>query len=194
MLTNLINNITIGINSTILTIIIPILFISLLFVQSKFYKKDEWNEDYLSKTQTKIIKGFCAVGIVLHHLAQKTAAPWLESKYIIHGLDFFVNIGYLFVGAFLFISCPNCKHVYNDMISEAMPKVPGKCDDCGSLLVKRSDDNSETFGKRYDVYYENTAPLIDYYEKKGIFYKIDSGLGKDSVFKMIQDILGDFND
>lgn len=92
------------------------------------------------------------------------------------------------------ISCPNCKHVYNDMISEAMPKVPGKCDDCGSLLVKRSDDNSETFGKRYDVYYENTAPLIDYYEKKGIFYKIDSGLGKDSVFKMIQDILGDFND
>ena len=104
MLTNLINNITIGINSTILTIIIPILFISLLFAQSKFYKKDEWNEDYLSKTQTKIIKGFCAVGIVLHHLAQKTAAPWLESKYIIHGLDFFVNIGYLFVGAFLFIS------------------------------------------------------------------------------------------
>lgn len=104
MLTNLINNITIGINSTILTIIIPILFISLLFSQSKFYKKDEWNEDYLSKTQTKIIKGFCAVGIVLHHLAQKTAAPWLESKYIIHGLDFFVNIGYLFVGAFLFIS------------------------------------------------------------------------------------------
>ena len=92
------------------------------------------------------------------------------------------------------ISCPNCKRVYNDMIEESMPKVSGKCDDCGELLVKRSDDNSETFGKRYDVYYENTAPLINYYEEKGILYKVDSGMSKDIVFDNIEKILGEIND
>ena len=92
------------------------------------------------------------------------------------------------------ISCPNCKRVYNDMIEESMPKVSGKCDDCGELLVRRSDDNSETFGKRYDEYLKNTAPLIDYYKEKGILYTIDSGMGKDSVFKVIEGIIGDLND
>lgn len=92
------------------------------------------------------------------------------------------------------ISCPNCKRVYNDMIEESMPKVSGKCDDCGELLVRRSDDNSETFGKRYDVYYENTAPLINYYEEKGILYKVDSGMSKDVVFSNIESILDSLSD
>ena len=92
------------------------------------------------------------------------------------------------------VSCPNCHRVYNDMIEEVMPKVSGKCDDCGSLLVKRSDDNSETFGKRYDEYLKSTAPLIDYYLGKGILNKIDSGLGKDEVFEVIKNIVGDLND
>lgn len=92
------------------------------------------------------------------------------------------------------VSCPNCHRIYNDMIDEAMPMISGKCDDCGGILVKRSDDNEETFNKRYDVYYKNTAPLIDYYLEKGILYKVDSGMGKDSVFKAIDDIVGDLND
>lgn len=92
------------------------------------------------------------------------------------------------------VSCPNCHRVFNDMIEAAMPKVSGKCDDCGSDLVKRSDDNSETFGKRYDVYMDNTAPLINYYSEKGILYKVDSGMGKDEIFKVIENILGGIND
>lgn len=92
------------------------------------------------------------------------------------------------------VSCPNCHRVFNDMISESMPKVSGKCDDCGASLVKRSDDNIETFGKRYDEYLKNTAPLIDYYEEKGILYRLDSGMSKDVVFGNIESILGDLND
>ncbi len=87
------------------------------------------------------------------------------------------------------VSCPNCHKVYNNLISESMPKVSGKCDDCGSLLVKRSDDNVETFSRRYDVYNKNTLPLIDYYKGKGILYTVDSGMGKDYVFKAIEDII-----
>lgn len=87
------------------------------------------------------------------------------------------------------LSCPNCKKVYNDMIMESMPKISGKCDDCNVSLIRRSDDNSVTFGKRYDEYLKNTAPLIDFYEKKGIFHKVDSGMGKDIVFESIKDII-----
>lgn len=92
------------------------------------------------------------------------------------------------------VSCPNCHRVFNDMIDEAMPKVSGKCDDCGSELIRRTDDNSETFGKRYDVYINNTAPLIDYYSEEGILYKVDSRMGKDEIFGVIENILGGIND
>jgi len=92
------------------------------------------------------------------------------------------------------VLCPNCKQVYNELIDESKPKVLGMCDECHTELVKRNDDNIDTFNERYDVYYENTAPLINYYKEKGILYKIDSGIGKDNVFKVIQDIIGDLND
>lgn len=92
------------------------------------------------------------------------------------------------------VFCPNCKRVYNELLDDAMPKSLGKCDDCGGLLEKRSDDNEESFSKRYDEYLENTTPLIDYYAEKGILYRIDSDLGKDKVFKVIEDIVGVLND
>ena len=87
------------------------------------------------------------------------------------------------------VTCPNCNKVYNDMIEESMPKIKGICDVCGENLVKRSDDNIDTFDKRYNAYYENTNPLIKFYEEKGILYKVNSGMGKDSVFKVIEDIV-----
>ena len=58
----------------------------------------------MSLSQTKELQGFTAVCIVFHHLGQKTCAPWLNPKYIVHGLDFFVPIGYLLVAVFLFCS------------------------------------------------------------------------------------------
>lgn len=55
-------------------------------------------------TQTKALQGFSAICILLHHVGQKTCAHWLNPKYIVHGLDVFVPIGYYFVGIFLFCS------------------------------------------------------------------------------------------
>lgn len=92
------------------------------------------------------------------------------------------------------VTCPKCKRVYNELLEDVKPKVLGICDKCGVELIKRSDDNFSTFSKRYDVYYENTAPLIDYYGEKGILHKIDCGIGKDSVFEVIQKIIGEIND
>jgi adenylate kinase len=62
-------------------------------------------------------------------------------------------------------SCPSCGAVYNTFFSP--PKAEGKCDRCGATLVHRSDDAPETIRRRLDVYREQTAPLVAYYEKSG---------------------------
>ncbi len=75
-----------------------------LFWGAKVYRRGEWNEEFLSLSQTKALQGFCAVAIMLHHISQKTCASWLNEKVIVPGLDVFVSIGYWFVGIFLFCS------------------------------------------------------------------------------------------
>ncbi len=80
------------------------LLILLILWGCKWFHKGSWNEEVLSLKQTKALQGFCAVCIMLHHISQKTCAPWLPSEVITHGLDLFVPIGYLLVGIFLFCS------------------------------------------------------------------------------------------
>ena len=53
--------------------------------------------------------------------------------------------------------CPQCNAVYN------IESNPPACDDCGTALVQRPDDEEATVRKRLDVYEEQTAPLIEYY-------------------------------
>ena len=77
---------------------------ALLFWGARACRRGEWNEEYTSLRQTKALQGFTALGIAFHHMAQKTCAPWHEHRFIVHGLDFFVPIGYLFVAVFLFCS------------------------------------------------------------------------------------------
>lgn len=60
-----------------------------------------------------------------------------------------------------------------------------KCARCGGELYQRKDDNEEAVGTRLSVYTSQTAPLIDYYTKKGVIINID-GVGKiDEVFERI---------
>ena len=86
------------------------------------------------------------------------------------------------------LSCQNCGSVYNENIEEAKPKVEGICDRCGEKLVKRLDDNSKTYGARYDTYLEKTKPLIDYYKNKNMLYQV-KGISKEETFKKIVSIL-----
>lgn len=87
------------------------------------------------------------------------------------------------------ISCPTCGAVYNECIAESQPKVSGICDKCATHLVKRDDDNEETFEKRFNTYYEKTEPLIEYYEKTGNLYRVNSGVSKDYAFSEIEKII-----
>lgn len=72
------------------------------------------------------------------------------------------------------LNCPECGAIYNEAFDNMKPTIEGICDKCSAKLTKRSDDNEKTFLQRFDTYLEKTEPLINYYEEKGLLYRIDS--------------------
>jgi adenylate kinase len=67
--------------------------------------------------------------------------------------------------------CRRCQAPYH--ITDSPPKVWGKCDKCGGELYQRPDDTKESVKKRLEVYFAETAPLIDYYAQGGKLLEID---------------------
>lgn len=86
------------------------------------------------------------------------------------------------------LSC-KCGAVYNDQIEENKPKKEFTCDICGSLLNKRSDDNEETFEKRYDEYVKETYPLIEFFENIGMLHKVNGVESKENILNEISKII-----
>ncbi len=84
-------------------------------------------------------------------------------------------------------ACLKCGATYH--IEHMPPKKEGICDACGSELVIRDDDKPETVKNRLAVYHEQTAPLIDYYSKKGILKEVDGTKDVSEVFEAIKSIL-----
>lgn len=68
-------------------------------------------------------------------------------------------------------TCRNCGAMYHQLFSP--PRQPGVCDKCGGELYQRADDTPETQRHRIQVYFEQTAPLIDYYREKGLLVEVD---------------------
>ena len=67
--------------------------------------------------------------------------------------------------------CRNCQMPYH--ATDSPPQVWSKCDRCGGELYQRPDDTAQTVKKRLEVYFAETAPLIDYYAKLGKLVEID---------------------
>ena len=53
------------------------------------------------------------------------------------------------------------------------PKVEGICDEDGSQLVQRDDDNPDVVRNRLRVFHEQTFPLVEFYENRGLLRRID---------------------
>jgi len=85
-------------------------------------------------------------------------------------------------------SCSNkaCNAIYNTKAKK--PKREGICDLCGSPLYQRADDIEETVCKRLDAYHRQTAPLIEFYRKKGKLAVVP-GIGITETFNEIRNVL-----
>lgn len=70
-------------------------------------------------------------------------------------------------------ACGDCGEGYHDSFKQ--PAQEGKCDKCGSSnFTRRKDDNAETVANRLVSYREMTAPLLPYYEAKGVLRQVDA--------------------
>ncbi len=66
--------------------------------------------------------------------------------------------------------CTNCGATFN--VATMKPKKDGICDKCGHELIQRPDDRPETILNRLAVYQKDTAPLIEFYEKKALLKRV----------------------
>jgi adenylate kinase len=85
-------------------------------------------------------------------------------------------------------TCAKCNEGYHDRYK--MPHVAGVCDVCGSTEFKRRpDDNAETVRARLAVYRADTAPILPYYEAKGLVSRVDGMADIGKVTEAIESIL-----
>ena len=85
-------------------------------------------------------------------------------------------------------ACLACGATYH--IEHIPPKTEGICDRCGKELILRDDDKPETVMNRLQVYHDQTQPLIDFYNAKGVLKEVDGTVDMKDVFNAIVAILG----
>lgn len=88
------------------------------------------------------------------------------------------------------IICRNCGATYHK--TNNPPKVKGTCDRCGSHdFYQREDDKPETVENRIQINIEQSKPILNYYNAKGLLRNVDGESGIDNLFKTIQSIMGE---
>lgn len=88
------------------------------------------------------------------------------------------------------VVCSKCGLSYNLINKEYAPLKEGICDNCGSSLKTRSDDNEESFINRFDTFMKETYPLLEYYEKKGNLLKIKvDDITTEDIFDEIKKVI-----
>lgn len=86
--------------------------------------------------------------------------------------------------------CPACQSVYH----VAFLNGETSCAKCGAQIIQRKDDSEETILERLKVYAEQTAPLIDYYQKAGKLITVDGAQALDKVTEDVRKAFEAHND
>lgn len=85
-------------------------------------------------------------------------------------------------------TCAKCNAGYHDEFKPT--RVEGVCDGCGGTeFARRQDDNEETVISRLATYHQQTAPLLPYYEARGILSSVDGMAGIDDVTAQINEVV-----
>lgn len=72
------------------------------------------------------------------------------------------------------------------------PREPGRCDDCGDVLVQRDDDREDVVLNRLDVYRTQTEPLEAFYWERGLLRDVDAVGDIDAVHERIMAIVSEY--
>lgn len=86
--------------------------------------------------------------------------------------------------------CSSCGETYH-MISKP-PSKEGTCDKCGGNVVTRPDDQEDRIRVRLGVYEDQTAPVLNYYQDRKLYYKIDGTNAPQDVYRDIKEVVEGF--
>jgi adenylate kinase len=81
------------------------------------------------------------------------------------------------------MGCTKCGELYH--AKNKPPKREGLCDRCNGPLFVRSDDQVDTIKERLRVFRENTAPVIEYFNRTGSLQVVDGSVGPEETFSQI---------
>lgn len=139
----------------------------------------------------RLVKEDCQKGYILdgfpRTIPQAIALDEILTKNGAAGIDKAVNIEVPDISIIKRMSgrraCINCGATYH--MEYMAPKKADECDTCGGEIILREDDKPETVRRRLEVYREQTAPLLDYYQKQGKLVSVDGTCEIDDVYKDI---------
>ena len=133
--------------------------------------------------ESRIVKPDCEKGYMLDGFPRTIAQAEALDK--ITNIDLVINIDVDFALVMDRLCgrrvCKDCGESYH--ISRLNGET--KCSRCGGELYQRKDDNPETVENRLAVYSEQTAPLIEYYTKKGVLFNVVSNSTPEATFEVI---------
>lgn len=89
------------------------------------------------------------------------------------------------------LACRGCSANFH--VKNMPPKKDMVCDNCGSALYQRADDKEETIKKRLEVYKKESAPLIEYYQKKKKLYRVSADEDAEIVLEKIIRLVAEKN-
>ncbi len=85
------------------------------------------------------------------------------------------------------LTCISCGALFN--LFTQPPAIDDKCDECGSTLHHRSDDNEDTIERRLNIFESLTQPLSDHYKQKGILHVVEAHGDVNEVTKRVKSAL-----
>jgi len=140
----------------------------------------------IAMVKDRISRPDCEKGVLLDGFP-RTAAQAEALDKMLATLNSKVNcVPYISVPAEVLIerlggrwTCPTCGKVYHQKFNP--PVQSGKCDTDGAALYQRADDQVATVENRIKVYGNQTAPLIAYYQGKGLLAEVDGTQSIDVV-------------
>ncbi|MDR0484109.1 MAG: adenylate kinase [Alphaproteobacteria bacterium] len=146
--------------------------------------------------ESRIVKDDCKNGFILDGFPRTLEqAKMLDEIFLNHAITNYKVIELHVDGDILIkritgrYTCSSCGAIYNKFLKA--PKVEGTCDVCGSTSFnQRADDNLETLQQRLDIYNTQSEPILDFYGKRGVKYRIDGSLefaeSKQDIIKIIE--------
>lgn len=84
--------------------------------------------------------------------------------------------------------CGQCHAVFNVVFSP--PRQPGRCDHCGGVLEQRGDDTEQTARERLRIYAEQTEPLVQFYDERGLLLRFDGAREARQLLSEVSQALG----